>query len=205
LVTGASQGAKSINEAVIAILPFLKSCANWQVLHLTGEKDHPFVADAYRGSGLAAKVVSYTEHMAEAVAAADIVVARAGASTLAELTAVGRAAVLMPYPFHRDQHQMTNAECLARVGAARIVRDAVAPAVNARALQSALAELMNDDAARAAMAGAALRLGRRDAAEKIAESLFELAELTSEKCLARIGAGDLSTHPIITKSALANH
>jgi UDP-N-acetylglucosamine--N-acetylmuramyl-(pentapeptide) pyrophosphoryl-undecaprenol N-acetylglucosamine transferase len=146
-------------------------------------------------------VVSYTEQMAEALAAADLVIARAGASTLAELTAVGRAAVLMPYPFHRDQHQMANAECLVRMGAARIVRDAVDPTVNAAALRGVLEELMNDDGKRAAMANAARRMGRSDAAETIAGELLQLARIRTGRRGARIGGDDPSAHPINTRTA----
>jgi UDP-N-acetylglucosamine--N-acetylmuramyl-(pentapeptide) pyrophosphoryl-undecaprenol N-acetylglucosamine transferase len=175
LVTGASQGATSINEAIVALLAFLVTQSNWQILHLSGAKDFTALTRAYAAHGVAGKVVSYTEHMADALAAADLVISRAGASTLAELTAVGRAAILMPYPFHRDQHQLANAQCLERVGAARIVRDANNPAANARELQPVLAELMSDDGRRAAMSGAARRLGRLDAAEVIAEHLLQLA------------------------------
>ncbi len=183
LVTGASQGARSINETVVASLPFLETKSNWQVLHLTGEKDLTLVEAAYASRSVPASVVSYTEHMPDALALADLVISRAGASTLAELTAVGRAAILMPYPFHRDEHQRHNAECLERVGAARIVRDAVDPSVNAPALRSALVALMDDDDRRAAMAAAARRLGRLDSARRIAEKLLQLAGLDSMKPL----------------------
>jgi len=177
LVTGASQGARSINQGMIALRSWLESRSNWQILHLTGESDHAFVASAYASRKGLGKVLSYTEHMADAVAAADLVISRAGASTLAELTAVGRAAILMPYPFHRDQHQLANAECLERVGAARIVRDAIDPGVNAPALQSVLGELMSDDAKRAAIAEAARRMGRLDADETIACEVLKLARI----------------------------
>jgi len=176
LVTGASQGARSINEAVIANLGWLESLPNWQVLHLTGEKDHADTAHAYRNRSMTAVVVPYTDHMADVLNAADLVISRAGASTLAEVTAVGKASILMPYPYHRDQHQLANANFLARASAARIVRDGINPTINAPALRSALEELMTDDEAREAMAAAARRIGHPDAASDVAEHVLRLIE-----------------------------
>lgn len=174
LITGASQGARSINQAVVANLDFLESRPDWQVLHLTGHADYEAVERAYRNRAIPAAVMPFTEHMADALAAADLVVARAGASTLAEITAVGRASVLMPYPYHRDRHQWANAGYLAKAGAARFLRDAVAPAVNGPALRQTLEPLMADEKDRASIASAARRIGRPDAASQIARSLVSL-------------------------------
>ena len=176
LVTGASQGARSINEAVIANLDLLESLPGWQVLHLTGEKDHADTAAAYRDRSLAAAVIPYTDHMADALSIADLVISRAGASTLAEITAMGRASILMPYPYHGDQHQLANAKCLARALAARIVRDAIDPAINGPALRRVLGELLTDDAARDAMSAAARRIGRGNSAADIAKQVLCLGE-----------------------------
>lgn len=176
LVTGASQGARSINEAVIANLDLVGSLPEWQILHLTGEKDHVDTAAAYRTRPIAAVVLPYTDHMADALNTADLVISRAGASTLAEITAVGKPSILMPYPYHRDQHQFANANCLARVSAARIVRDAIDPAINGPALRSVLEELLTDHVARNAMATAARSIGRNNAAAEIAEQLLLFVE-----------------------------
>ena len=175
LVTGASQGARTVNEAVLANLDYLESQEDWQFLHLTGELDFEQVRDAYRGRRIRARVLSYTERMAEAIAVADLVISRAGASTLAELTAMGRPSILMPYPFHKDMHQLANARCLERTSAARVVRDAIDPGSNGPALRQILEHLMNDPKGRAAMAGAARRMGRPDAATEIANRIVELA------------------------------
>jgi len=172
LITGASLGARNINEAVAALLPDLRKSEGWQILHLTGEADYEAVRSAYQTSGSDAKVLAYTEDMPDALAAADLVVSRAGASTLAELTAVGRASILMPYPYHRDQHQLANAGCLARAGAARIVPDRKTTRKNIPSLRAALEELMRNDGAREAMASAARRIGRGDAAARVAERIF---------------------------------
>jgi UDP-N-acetylglucosamine--N-acetylmuramyl-(pentapeptide) pyrophosphoryl-undecaprenol N-acetylglucosamine transferase len=182
LVTGASQGARTINEAALACADFIAELGDWQILHLTGKNDHEFVARGYAGRRNLAKVVAYTENMADALAAADLVISRAGASTLAELTALGRASVLLPYPFHRDQHQWANALCLSETGAARIVRDSIDVNITAPALKLALAELMASGDARGHMSAAAATLGRLDAAEVIAEKLLELAGRRDASC-----------------------
>lgn len=174
LVTGASQGARSVNEAVVEIADRILSCHGWQILHLTGESDHTTVRDKYKDRSLRVVVLDYTDDMPDALAAADLVVARAGASTLAELTAVGRASVLMPYPFHRDEHQTANARCLVRAGAARIVKDEVDAAVNGPALWTAIEPLLADDDARTAMGAAARSIGRGNAAPRIADRLIEI-------------------------------
>ena len=177
LVTGASQGARSINRAVMANLDLVESLPDWQILHLTGEKDHADTAAAYRTRSIAAIVIPYTEHMADALSAADLVISRAGASTLAEITAVGRPSILMPYPYHRDQHQSANAKCLARLSAARIVRDAIDLAINGPALRCVLEELLTGDEAREAMASAARSMGRGNAAALIADQVMGLARI----------------------------
>jgi UDP-N-acetylglucosamine--N-acetylmuramyl-(pentapeptide) pyrophosphoryl-undecaprenol N-acetylglucosamine transferase len=178
LVTGASQGARTVNEAVIADIAFLEQFDDWQILHLAGDVDYQRVRAAYGGRSVRATVLPFTEHMAEALAASDLVISRAGASTLAEITAMGRPAILMPYPFHKDMHQLANARCLASAPggpAARIVHDAIDPAINAPVLREALESLMSSDRQRTAMAAAALRLGRGNAASDVAEEILSLA------------------------------
>ncbi len=176
LVTGASQGARTINQALMANLDCLEARSDWQVVHLTGEQDFEQVRQAYGGRSIHARVLRFTERMADALAAADLVVSRAGASTLAEITAVGRASILMPYPYHRNMHQLANARCLERVSAACIVHDAADPVVNAPALRQALDLLMSKEGQRSAMGAAARRLGRADAAEDIAEQIMALVD-----------------------------
>ncbi len=155
LITGASQGARSVNQAVIVLAEFLAAQSDWQVLHLTGQADYDSVSASYAKFAESFKVVAYTEQMAEAMAAADLMISRAGASTLAEIMAVGRASILMPYPFHKDRHQWVNAECLADAGGARIVADRIEPAETAPALRDALDELLHSEDIRRRMAAAA--------------------------------------------------
>jgi UDP-N-acetylglucosamine--N-acetylmuramyl-(pentapeptide) pyrophosphoryl-undecaprenol N-acetylglucosamine transferase len=177
LITGASQGARSINEAIIAVFDRLGGEAGldgWQFLHLTGTQDCDRVANAYQVRSLPAKVLPYTEHMADALAAADLVVSRAGASTLAELTAVGVGSVLMPYPHHRDKHQLANAGVLADAGAAVVVEDRVQVEQNAKVLAGVLDQLMGDGAVLSEMAERAAALGTCQAAATIADQVLAM-------------------------------
>jgi len=175
LITGASQGARTVNQAVVESIDFFESLGGWQVLHLTGRLDFDTVRAAYAGRQVAAKVIEYTDDMAHALAAADLVVSRAGASTLAEISAMGKPSVLMPYPYHRDMHQLANARCLSRASAACIVMDAIDPSVNGPALQKALEPLMIRDDTRAEMAAGARSIGRLEAADDVAGEIIELA------------------------------
>lgn len=174
LVTGASQGAQTINQAVLANLDLLEARPDWQVLHLTGEIDFECVSEAYRSREIRAAVLRFTDQMAGAIGLCDLMISRGGASTLAEITALGKPSILLPYPFHRDMHQMANARCLARAGAARIVRDLVDPGKNGPALRATLEPLLNDGQQRADMAAASQRLGKAHAAREIAEQIVEL-------------------------------
>ncbi len=176
LVTGASQGARTINDAVLANADFFAEKVDWQVLHLTGEGDYERVRAAYQGTGVRAVVLTYTEHMADALVAADLVISRAGASTLAELTAVGRASILFPYPFHRDDHQAVNAASLVRANAAVMVKDERAALINGPALRGVLNSLLPDASRIAAMSAAARQLGNPQAAKEMALMLLRMVE-----------------------------
>ena len=182
LVTGASLGARTVNEAVVANATFLDGCQGWQVLHLTGQNDFEFVEAAYREQGLRrVNVIAYTEEMAKAMAAADLIVSRAGASSLAEIMSLGRPSILMPYPFHRDQHQVANARCLSDEGGAELVLDKADMRANSIGLRGALHALMQDEKRRLYLAARARQLGaaRRGAAAQIAQRLLEIAGLKS--------------------------
>lgn len=172
LVTGASQGARTINQAIVANAEFLAAYPDWQVLHLTGDADFEAIRAAWSSRGVVATVLAYTEHMAEALAAADLVVSRAGASTLAEITAKGRASILFPYPFDKDRHQTENAKCLERRGAAVVIDDEIESERNAPKLRDALGKLMGDRSGAEALATAARRMARPDAASVIVDALL---------------------------------
>jgi UDP-N-acetylglucosamine--N-acetylmuramyl-(pentapeptide) pyrophosphoryl-undecaprenol N-acetylglucosamine transferase len=173
LVTGASQGAKSINEAILEALP---SWADRQltVVHLTGKghfeelrkRGMPLV----EGKTIQYRPIAYQEDMASAYAAADLVVARAGATTLAELTCRGLPIILVPYPFAADDHQTKNARRIEQRGAAVVLTDAE---VRTR-LGALVTELMDNPSRRDTMAQASKSLGRPRALDAILDVLEEV-------------------------------
>lgn len=175
LITGASQGAHSINAAVMEMFDLWRVAKEWQIVHLTGSADLEMCRAKYKEEGIPARVLPFTEHMAYCMAAADLVVCRAGASTLAELTAMGLASVLMPYPFDRKQHQLANAQVLRENHAAAVIKDTNDPKDNARRLREELRDIMRSDERRRQMARCSAALGRNHAAEEIAQALFEMA------------------------------
>jgi UDP-N-acetylglucosamine--N-acetylmuramyl-(pentapeptide) pyrophosphoryl-undecaprenol N-acetylglucosamine transferase len=168
LVTGASQGARSVNKTIQCVWPeFARGHPDWQLLHLTGQPDEQETRAAYAAARVPATVLAFTHEMPLALAAADVVVSRAGASTLAEIAALGKPAVLMPYPYHRDQHQRVNAQVLVDAGAAVLIDDQRSAAVNRGPLLAALERLAAADV-RQSMGAAAKGLGRVRAADELA-------------------------------------
>lgn len=124
LVAGGSQGARSINDAVLALLSARALPPDWQVLHLCGEHDYDRVMSRLRALQSNAIVVRpYLANPADAYASADVAVTRAGASTLGELAQVGLPAVLIPYPRAAEDHQRINAQRFANAGAAVVIDD----------------------------------------------------------------------------------
>ncbi|OWY71039.1 hypothetical protein B7486_10535 [cyanobacterium TDX16] len=175
LITGASQGARSINETMIELMDLWRVATEWQIVHLTGSADKESCAAKYKEAGVKATVIAFTEQMAHCMAAADIVISRAGASTLAEITAMGLPSVLLPYPFDRKRHQHANAKVLVDAGAAEMIDDTNAPKKNAAKLRDLLRQLMQSEHRRTRMRQAASALGRQTAAAEMAHLLHELA------------------------------
>jgi UDP-N-acetylglucosamine--N-acetylmuramyl-(pentapeptide) pyrophosphoryl-undecaprenol N-acetylglucosamine transferase len=172
LVFGGSLLAESLSLALEALAGDLSPLAEtWQVLHISGSPLAGRIEQALRSAGLEVRTPAYCDRMELAYAAADLVLSRCGAVTVAELMAVGRPAVLMPYPYHKDQHQRLNAQAMERAGAARVVMDAKDPRANARRLAQTMAPLMADPVALEAMRRAARTAGRRDAASAVARFL----------------------------------
>lgn len=193
LVTGASQGARTINEAIMSVAGQV-AAADWQILHLSGPADLARVEACYQhvaGQGISPshklcyRVLAFTDRMPEAMAASELIISRAGASTLSEIQAVGRPSVLFPYPYHRDQHQRHNAAVLAAAGAAVLLDDRREAAANAAQLAPVLSELLADAERRAAMSRAARSLDRPDAARSIAHCLYEAGRLKESLIIAR--------------------
>jgi UDP-N-acetylglucosamine--N-acetylmuramyl-(pentapeptide) pyrophosphoryl-undecaprenol N-acetylglucosamine transferase len=173
VITGASQGAKTVNEAALELLKSV-TLRGWQVLHLSGRDHAEIVRTGYRELGLAARVVDFTPNMADVWAVADLAISRSGASSCAEMTACGVPSILMPYPFHKDLHQKANAQVLADAGAAVLLDDLRDPRKNADALRPILESLLYDLGKRQTMAAAARKLGRPDAAQAVAAKITQI-------------------------------
>lgn len=181
LVNGGSQGSRNINLAMLELIPWMRQTFPvWQVLHVTGQADYEQVAQAYKAQpGWTA--VAFTNDMPLALAAAELAISRAGASTLAEITALGKPSILLPYPYDRKKHQNDNAAVLASAGAATVIDDRLSGQANAAVLKESLQPLMADPAKREAMASASRQLGRPDAADRIADAILKLAEVSKQK------------------------
>ena len=172
LVLGGSQGARALNNAVPQALAALGRSVAIEVWHQCGEKLHEEALQAYRAAGVDGRVDAFIKDMAAAYAWADLVVCRAGASTLAELCAVGVGSVLVPFAAAVDDHQTRNAEYLVERGAAELLKQDDALARN---LEGVLRTLADTPARRMQMAQAARALAKVDAAERIADIILEEA------------------------------
>ncbi|MFY0185410.1 undecaprenyldiphospho-muramoylpentapeptide beta-N-acetylglucosaminyltransferase [Stenotrophomonas rhizophila] len=170
LVLGGSQGARVLNNAVPKALAALGAGMPVQVRHQSGEKLHAEALQAYADAGVQASVEPFIADMAEAFAWADLVVCRSGASTLAELCAVGVGSVLVPFAAAVDDHQTRNAEYLVERGAAVLLKQDETLATQ---LEGVLRDLSENSARRMQMANAARALAKVDAAERIADIILE--------------------------------
>ena len=171
LVVGGSQGAHRLNAAIEAMLPELAP-GEMQVLWMTGKADFAQAQQAVKAtSGDWAEAVPYIDDMPTACAAADLVVARAGASSTAELAAMGKPSVLVPYPHATDDHQTQNAQAFEAAGAAVLLSDAEC---TGEALLAILRNSFRDRGRLEAMGAAARSLGKPLAAEAIVEAVMLL-------------------------------
>jgi UDP-N-acetylglucosamine--N-acetylmuramyl-(pentapeptide) pyrophosphoryl-undecaprenol N-acetylglucosamine transferase len=177
LVLGGSQGAAALNERLPdAFGRVLRSIPSLDVVHQTGKDREAEVRAAYAREGVTrVEVVPFLDDMPRVMRDADVIVGRAGASTVAEICAIGRVSILIPFPFAADDHQAKNAEALVAAGGAIAIRQEAADGVR---LARELTLLLEDDAARTRMAAAALGIGRPRAAHNIAADLLALAGLS---------------------------
>ena len=172
LIFGGSQGARAINEAVMASLPFIDDIKHrLSITHQTGEVMFDEIRAAYEAADREADVRPYISNMAEAFDKADLIMSRAGATTCAELVAAGKAAILIPLPTAADDHQRKNAEALAAAGAARMILQSD---LSAESISNELKRTIDDPAEIVAMALNARKLARPDAAEAVYELIDEL-------------------------------
>jgi UDP-N-acetylglucosamine--N-acetylmuramyl-(pentapeptide) pyrophosphoryl-undecaprenol N-acetylglucosamine transferase len=178
LIFGGSQGAHAINMAMVEAAPRLAAHPGGvAVTHQTGERDLERVREAYRRAGLVARVEPFLFAMDREMKDADLVVSRAGATTLAELAAAGRPAVLVPLPTAADDHQRKNAEVVAAAGAADLIEQ---QDLTGERLAARILGLTVDSARRLAMAEAARKLARPDAAIVIVDKAMEL--ISRQEC-----------------------
>lgn len=175
LVTGGSQGARSINAFLMAFAGAhaeLMRAGGWQVLHQSGSEEDDRLTAHYRDLNLPAAVFRTIGSMGEAWGAADCAVGRAGAGTVAEVWATRTPALLLPYPYHTDEHQRLNAEPLAGVGGIVLGKDRIDAGENLRAHGGALRTMLTDPGTREAMRAGLETLGPADGADRIAASLL---------------------------------
>ncbi len=174
LVFGGSQGARAINETLIEALPGMEHLrGRLTIIHQTGEANLEAVKSGYRQAGWDdSEVVPFINDMASAYARAHLVLCRAGATTVAELTACGRPAVLVPFPFAAGDHQSLNARALAEKGAALLLPQ---EDLTAERLATLLSETLLERNLLRSMSGAAKSLGRPGAAAQILAQCRDIA------------------------------
>ncbi len=173
LVFGGSQGAAAINKTAVAMLPMLQKIKDRvRVVHQTGERDCEEVRRAYERAGMEAEVQPFIVDMASAYAASDLIICRAGATSLAEITVAGKASVLIPFPYAADDHQTENARAMVEAGAAAMIRESE---LSAEALYSLVESLLEDDKKLRGMEERSKALGRPDAAARIVDACVRLA------------------------------
>jgi UDP-N-acetylglucosamine--N-acetylmuramyl-(pentapeptide) pyrophosphoryl-undecaprenol N-acetylglucosamine transferase len=172
LVFGGSAGAHRINTAAVDALGRLRDLApDLRVIHQTGQADLAWVKEKYGALPFEAKALPFIDRMDEAYARADLVICRAGASTIAELTAFGKAAILVPYPYAIYDHQRSNARALQDRGAAEMILD---QELGGEILAARIRSYLSDRAQIEKMEQAARALGRPEAAQRIVDECYAL-------------------------------
>ncbi len=174
LVLGGSQGASAINRAVMWCLPeLMERRRDIQLIHCTGSEDYLQVKDAYETNGVEARVYEFLDEMGAAYSMADLAVSRAGATTLAELTARGIPAVLVPYPHSTDDHQHMNALELSKKGAAVLLEERF---LTPKRLSMVFSELLGDKERLNRMGLISKSMGRPRAAQAVVDITLRLLE-----------------------------
>jgi UDP-N-acetylglucosamine--N-acetylmuramyl-(pentapeptide) pyrophosphoryl-undecaprenol N-acetylglucosamine transferase len=174
LIFGGSQGAAAINKTVVAMLPLLQKMKDKvRVVHQTGETDLAMAKQAYEQYGIEAEVSPFIVDMVSAYAASDLIICRAGATSLAEITVAGKASILIPFPFAANDHQTMNAQAMVEAGAAAMIRQSELTAEKLFALTESL---LGDDQKLQDMQIKSNKLGRPDAAARIVDVCMQLVK-----------------------------
>jgi UDP-N-acetylglucosamine--N-acetylmuramyl-(pentapeptide) pyrophosphoryl-undecaprenol N-acetylglucosamine transferase len=180
LLLGGSAGAHSLNVAMKEALDFLAEFKyKLQFIHLSGVADYELVRSAYFRQGYEAKIFPFMYDIENAYRAADLVICRAGATTLAEITALGLAAILIPYPFATADHQRKNAEVLAQTGAGVMILN---EDLTGTRLAEEIINLVKDQNKLSLMSANSAKLGRPRAVDEIAGIVFGLGAKEKNKC-----------------------
>jgi UDP-N-acetylglucosamine--N-acetylmuramyl-(pentapeptide) pyrophosphoryl-undecaprenol N-acetylglucosamine transferase len=168
LIVGGSQGARALNQCLIESLPLFRSQAagSLSFIHQTGEADYNAVGTAYGSQWAGSEVCAFIDDIAEAFSRADLIICRAGAATVAELAAAGRASILVPYPSATDQHQLHNARALEHAGAACVIEQ---KDLDPGRLADCVMGLLGDPGKLAQMEQQAKNLANPQAAARIAD------------------------------------
>ncbi len=169
LVAGGSQGARSINTAVIDMLPHVDAPGTLRLIHQCGDADLDRVRQAYAAAGVTAQVEAFFNDMDRQYAQADVVVCRAGATTVAELTCIGIPAIFIPFPHAADNHQEINARSVVSAEAGEMLLEAN---LDGRALWQRILRLRDNPGLRDTMARRTRALGRPDAAAAIVADIY---------------------------------
>ncbi|MBS2968879.1 undecaprenyldiphospho-muramoylpentapeptide beta-N-acetylglucosaminyltransferase [Metabacillus sp. KIGAM252] len=173
LVFGGSRGARPINKAILEVLPELEK-RDYQLLYVTGEVHFKQVAEEAKALGSPANVIikPFIHNMPEVLAGTDLIVGRAGATSIAEITALGLPSILIPSPYVTANHQEVNARSLSDKGAAVLMLE---KDLNGKALLREMDKIMNDESILIAMRTASSEIGMPDAASRLAEVLEEVS------------------------------
>jgi len=171
LIIGGSQGAHRINMAVIEALDHLRDLEQLHFVHQTGQADEQPVREAYRRSKVDGTVQAFFDNMAGQYGRADLIICRSGATTVAEITALGKAAIFIPFPFAADNHQVLNAGSLSDVGAAEILTE---KNLSGKILSEKIAYYAAHPAELENMSAKALQFGKPDAARNIVDDCYRL-------------------------------
>jgi len=176
---GGSQGSQAINKVLLQSIPKLKALIpGLQIIHLTGKEGYKEVKDAYDNLGINSFVSEFSSEIGIAYRLADLVICRAGANTIAEISAVGIPAILIPYPYATDNHQYWNAYELARIGGALIIKqDELKP----ERLTELVSDLLLNDEKLNNMKKINRGLSRPFAAEKVVDKICQTLEAKKTK------------------------
>ena len=177
LIIGGSQGANSLNLAVINTMEYIKAKDAFYFIHQTGVQDETMVKDAYHRHGISGTVRSFFIDMARQYQSADMVICRAGATTVAEITAIGKGVLFVPFPHAADNHQVLNAQSLVNAGAAEMI---LQKDLNGKRLADRIAYYAANPQALDQLASKAKNFGRPDAAAMIVDDCYRLVNSSNQ-------------------------